>query len=75
MENYDRGKVLNAKALDEIDVFGRYLDVEGTVWGTKPLPGTPPEKGAFFTRGTSVMSSRLIQSRRGLPKKYGTFVE
>ena len=50
---YDRGKVLNAKALDEIDVFGRYLDVDGDGIGCRTLPGTHPEKGAFFTRGTS----------------------
>ena len=50
---YDRGKVLNAKALDEIDVFGRYLDVDGDGIGYRTLPGTHPEKGAFFTRGTS----------------------
>ncbi len=50
---YDRGKVLDAKALDEIDVFGRYLDVDGDGIGYRTLPGTHPEKGAFFTRGTS----------------------
>ena len=45
--------MLNAKALDEIDVFGRYLDVDGDGIGYRTLPGTHPEKGAFFTRGTS----------------------
>jgi 2-oxoglutarate ferredoxin oxidoreductase subunit alpha len=50
---YDRGKVLDAKALDELDVFGRYLDVDGDGIGYRTLPGTHPEKGAFFTRGTS----------------------
>ena len=50
---YDRGKVLSAKALEEIDVFGRYLDVDGDGIGYRTLPGTHPDKGAFFTRGTS----------------------
>ncbi|MEM9622843.1 MAG: 2-oxoacid:acceptor oxidoreductase subunit alpha, partial [Pseudomonadota bacterium] len=50
---YDRGKVLNAEQLDELEVFGRYLDVDGDGIGYRTLPGTHPEKGAFFTRGTS----------------------
>ena len=50
---YDRGKVLDAKALDEAEVFGRYLDVDGDGIGYRTYPGTHPEKGAFFTRGTS----------------------
>jgi 2-oxoglutarate ferredoxin oxidoreductase subunit alpha len=50
---YDRGKVLTAKDLDELEVFGRYLDVDGDGIGYRTLPGTHPEKGAFFTRGTS----------------------
>lgn len=50
---YDRGKVLDAKALDEVEKFGRYVDVDGDGIGQRTLPGTHPEKGAFFTRGTS----------------------
>ena len=50
---YDRGKVLDAEALDGLDVFGRYLDIDGDGIGYRTLPGTHPEKGAFFTRGTS----------------------
>ena len=50
---YDRGKVLSAKDLDEVGVFGRYLDVDGDGIGYRTYPGTHPEKGAFFTRGTS----------------------
>ena len=46
---YDRGKVLDAEALDSLDVFGRYLDVDGDGIGYRTLPGTHPEKGAFFT--------------------------
>ena len=50
---YDRGKVLNAHQLDEVETFGRYLDVDGDGVGYRTLPGTHPDKGAFFTRGTS----------------------
>ena len=50
---YDRGKVLNAHQLDEIETFGRYLDVDGDGVGYRTLPGTHPDRGAFFTRGTS----------------------
>jgi 2-oxoglutarate ferredoxin oxidoreductase subunit alpha len=33
--------------------FGRYLDVDGDGIPFRTLPGTHPNKGAFFTRGTS----------------------
>jgi 2-oxoglutarate ferredoxin oxidoreductase subunit alpha len=49
----DRGKVLDAAALDEAKSFGRYLDVDGDGIPYRTWPGTHPEKGAFFTRGTS----------------------
>ena len=50
---YDRGKVYTAEDLDELEVFGRYLDIDGDGIGYRTLPGTHPDKGAFFTRGTS----------------------
>ncbi|MCW8883914.1 MAG: 2-oxoacid:acceptor oxidoreductase subunit alpha [Motiliproteus sp.] len=50
---YDRGKVLNAEQLDEIEKFGRYLDVDGDGICYRTYPGTHPTKGSFFTRGTS----------------------
>lgn len=50
---YDRGKVLDAEALDNLEEFGRYLDVDGDAITWRTLPGTHPTKGAFFTRGTS----------------------
>ncbi|MCY4094781.1 MAG: 2-oxoacid:acceptor oxidoreductase subunit alpha [Gammaproteobacteria bacterium] len=50
---YDRGKVLDADDLDNMEVFGRYLDVDGDGIGYRTLPGTHPSKGSFFTRGTS----------------------
>ncbi len=50
---YDRGKVLDADALERVERFGRYLDVDGDGVGYRTYPGTHPSKGAFFTRGTS----------------------
>ena len=50
---YDRGKVLSKDDLDEVERFGRYLDTDGDGIGYRTYPGTHPEKGAFFTRGTS----------------------
>ena len=49
----DRGKVLDADALDKISDFARYRDVDGDGIPYRTLPGTHPEKGAYFTRGTS----------------------
>jgi 2-oxoglutarate ferredoxin oxidoreductase subunit alpha len=45
--------VLDAEALEDVQRFGRYLDVDGDGIGYRTYPGTHPEKGAFFTRGTS----------------------
>jgi 2-oxoglutarate ferredoxin oxidoreductase subunit alpha len=50
---YKRGKVLDAEALEKIERFGRYLDVDGDGITYRTIPGTHPTKGSFFTRGTS----------------------
>ena len=51
---YDRGKVLNAHDLEAMDTpFGRYLDRDGDGICYRTLPGTHPEKGVYFTRGSS----------------------
>ncbi len=50
---YNRGKVLDAAALDKIEKFGRYLDVDNDGIAYRTYPGTHPTKGSFFTRGTS----------------------
>ncbi len=50
---YKRGKVLNASDLENIQRFGRYLDVDGDGITYRTYPGTHPTKGSFFTRGTS----------------------
>ncbi|MGH1540880.1 MAG: 2-oxoacid:acceptor oxidoreductase subunit alpha [Arenicella sp.] len=50
---YKRGKVLSAEQLDKMERFGRYLDIDDDGITYRTYPGTHPEKGAFFTRGTS----------------------
>ena len=51
---YDRGKVLDAAALDaRSEQWGRYLDSDGDGICYRTYPGTHPRKGAYFTRGTS----------------------
>ena len=47
----DRGKVLNAEQLEEMENFYRYLDVDGDGIPYRSLPGVHP-KGAYFTRGS-----------------------
>jgi 2-oxoglutarate ferredoxin oxidoreductase subunit alpha len=50
---YDRGKVMSRDDLDSGRDFGRYLDVDGDGIPYRTLPGTHPERGAYFTRGTT----------------------
>jgi len=54
---YDRGKVLDAKELEEFELnrqrWGRYLDVDGDGICYRTIPGTHPTRGAYFTRGSS----------------------
>ena len=50
---YDRGKVMSREDLDSGREFGRYLDVDGDGIPFRTLPGTHPDKGAYFTRGTT----------------------
>jgi 2-oxoglutarate ferredoxin oxidoreductase subunit alpha len=76
----DRGKVLDAAALDEAKSFGRYLDVDGDGIPYRTWPGTHPEKGAFFTRGTSrdryarytEEGAPYVDNMERLLKKFGT---
>ena len=50
---YDRGKVLNAEQLDAMESYGRYKDSDGDAICYRTYPGTHPDKGAYFTRGSS----------------------
>ena len=51
--SYDRGKVMTAAELDAGKEFARYKDVDGDGIPYRTWPGTHPDKGAYFTRGTS----------------------
>lgn len=55
--SYQRGRVLNAAQLAELaekqEKWGRYLDRDGDGIGWRTLPGTDPDRGVYFTRGTS----------------------
>jgi 2-oxoglutarate ferredoxin oxidoreductase subunit alpha len=48
----DRGKIMDADMLEDM-AFARYRDVDGDGIGYRTYPGTHPQKGAYFTRGTS----------------------
>ncbi|HRH44166.1 MAG TPA: 2-oxoacid:acceptor oxidoreductase subunit alpha [Pyrinomonadaceae bacterium] len=50
---YQRGKVLDAVGLDNIQRYGRYLDVDGDGIPYRTIPATHATKGAFVTRGSS----------------------
>jgi 2-oxoglutarate/2-oxoacid ferredoxin oxidoreductase subunit alpha len=55
---HDRGKVLSAEELESFkdrrgQPWGRYLDIDGDGIPYRTLPGTHPNMGSFFTRGTS----------------------
>lgn len=49
----DRGKLLTTEDLERIEEFARYRDVDGDGIPYRTVPGSHPEKGAYFTRGTS----------------------
>ena len=51
--HYDRGKVMTAEDLEAGREFARYKDVDGDGIPWRTWPGTHPDKGAYFTRGTS----------------------
>jgi 2-oxoglutarate ferredoxin oxidoreductase subunit alpha len=49
----DHGKVMTYEELEAGKDFGRYLDVDGDGIAYRTLPGVHPDRGAYFTRGTS----------------------
>jgi len=50
---YDRGKIMTHEMLERGDEFGRYLDVDVDGIPYRTYPGTHPEHGSYFTRGTT----------------------
>lgn len=60
----DRGKVLDAEALEKIDKFRRYADVDGDGIPYRSWPGVHP-KGGFFTRGSGHTEAALYSEDEG----------
>ena len=50
---YDKGKVLSAEDLDQLDSYGRFRDIDGDGIPYRTIPGAHPDKGAYFNRGTA----------------------
>ncbi len=48
----DRGKVLNADELKQIEKWGRYLDTDGDGIPYRTLPGNTNPRAAYLSRGT-----------------------
>ncbi len=68
----NRGKVLNAKQLEELGEFARYKDVDGDGIPYRTLPGTNHPKAAYFTRGTGKNEKALYSER---PEDYAYNME
>ena len=49
----DHGKIMTREALEAGTPFGRYRDVDGDGIPYRTLPGVHPNRGGYFTRGTS----------------------
>jgi 2-oxoglutarate ferredoxin oxidoreductase subunit alpha len=79
-QKYQLGKVLSAPQLDDIKDYGRYKDTDDDGVCYRTLPGTHPDKGAFFTRGTSrneyagytEKSAEYVANMDRLDKKFAT---
>src|SRR3546814_7993068 len=66
---HDRGKVMTAEQLEAGAEFARYKDVDGDGIPWRTWPGTHPDKGAYFTRGTS-RNPQAQYSERGADYVY-----
>ncbi len=49
---FDRGKVLDAAALEKVGKFERYRDIDGDAIPYRTLPGTNHKLAAYFVRGS-----------------------
>jgi 2-oxoglutarate ferredoxin oxidoreductase subunit alpha len=58
-----RGKVLNAKQLEELGGFARYKDVDGDGIPYRTIPGTDHPSAAYFTRGSGKNESAKYTER------------
>ena len=82
-KRYDRGKVLSYQDLEAGKRFGRYLDLDADGITYRTYPGTHPQRGSFFTRGTSrdryarytEEGSAYVDNMQRLLKKFETAKE
>ncbi|MEM7541356.1 MAG: 2-oxoacid:acceptor oxidoreductase subunit alpha [Pseudomonadota bacterium] len=81
--HYDRGKVMTREMLERGEEFARYLDVENDGITYRTYPGTHPQEGAYFTRGTTKDTSAryseagpdYIENMERLLRKFDTAKE
>ncbi len=62
-QSMDRGKVLTAEDLTELDSWARYADVDGDGIPYRTLPGNKNPMSAYFTRGTG-HNEKAVYSER-----------
>lgn len=67
---YQRGKVLDAEALEKVEEYGRYADVDGDGIPYRTIPGTRNEKAPYFTRGSG-HDTKARYSEKPTDWKYG----
>ena len=58
-----RGKILNAKQLEELGGFARYKDVDGDGIPYRTLPGTDHPNASYFTRGSGHNEKAMYSER------------
>ncbi len=51
-DGIDRGKVLDAEGLAQVEDWARYRDIDGDGIPYRTLPGTSDPRAAYFTRGS-----------------------
>ena len=69
---FDRGKVLDADALAEVESWGRYRDVDADGIPYRTLPGTPNPLAGYVTRGSG-HDEQAVYSER--PEVYARVME
>lgn len=62
-EPMDRGKVLSAEELEQVNGFARYRDVDGDGIPYRTLPGNENPKSVWFARGTG-HNEKAVYSER-----------
>jgi 2-oxoglutarate/2-oxoacid ferredoxin oxidoreductase subunit alpha len=71
-KRFDRGKVLDAAALQDAETWGRYRDVDGDGIPYRTLPGTPDARAGYVTRGSGHDENAAYSE---LPEAYQRGVE